>query len=91
MSNKAEERAFDAYPVDWDYGRNEGQFDWNEDSRKIYLEGYEQAEKDLALTWADIELIDKLLEDISREHYPYTLAAKDVYEEVIRRFNEQKK
>lgn len=45
---KAEEAALKAYP--YDYPEREG-----------YRKGYEQAEKDLALTWEDIRVIDELL------------------------------
>ena len=46
--SKAEQRALEAYP--YDYPEREG-----------YRKGYEQAEKDLALTWEDIRVIDELL------------------------------
>ena len=54
MSKKAEERAMEAYPVEivgftteCRVGATPKPQDWNEDKRKCYQEGYEQAEKDL--------------------------------------------
>ena len=54
MSKKAEERALEVYPVEicgyvteCRIGATPKPQDWNEDKRKCYQEGYEQAEKDL--------------------------------------------
>lgn len=53
MSKRAEERAMEAYPVEivgftteCRVGATPKPQDWNEDKRKCYQEGYEQAEKD---------------------------------------------
>ena len=54
-----------------------------------YDKGYEQAEKDFALTAEDIRLIDSMVAKFAAEHgeWPYR---KDHYEEVLRRFNDLK-
>ena len=54
MSKKAKERALEVYPVEicgyvteCRIGATPKPQDWNEDKRKCYQEGYEQAEKDM--------------------------------------------
>ena len=53
--------------------------------REVFVLGYEQAEKDLALTWEDIRAIDELLtlvyEPDNEEGY---------YTRVLEEFNKQK-
>ena len=52
-----------------------------------YLKGYHQAEKDLALTWEDLE---KLWELMSTKRINDGLFDKEDYEEVLKRFKEKK-
>ena len=54
-------------------------------SYKDYLNGYHQAEKDLALTWQDIKVIEKLLGFDNIIESP-----KEYYQEVLNRFNKLK-
>lgn len=57
---KAEQRALEKYPekiVSGPIGYEEDAFDINAFARSIFEEGYEQAEKDLALTVEDIKTI----------------------------------
>lgn len=49
--------------------------------------GYLQAEKDLALTWEDIKDIDEWISVVQTSD---NLVGKELYEEVLRRFNEQR-
>ena len=49
---------------------------------EAYYEGYEQAEKDLELTWNDIKTIDKLLNQCVDCNNPY--------QEVLKRFKDYK-
>ena len=86
---KAEERALEAYPnehfVDHTYA---------EMCRGFYEEGYEAAEKDLVLTWEDIRIITKILEEVTDEDIQvefYNGDAISCYKEVLRRFKEAKK
>ena len=53
-----------------------------------YLKGYHQAEKDLELSWHDIVMIDKLLIDLGMM-FPCK-STPDYYQEVLKRFNEQR-
>lgn len=80
---RAEEAAVKAYPDETRFIRDYNQLA----KRQIYQEGYEQAEKDLALTWEDVKLIHELSEDVWE---PYCDEQK-CYKEVLRRFNEQGK
>ena len=95
MSKRAEEAAIKAYPIgtrDNDGIVNDiGHPQW---IRDYFIEGYEQAEKDLALTWEDIGFVHSCLEDIfkeiaKRQHDEWTV--QDIYKEALRRFNEQRK
>lgn len=55
--------------------------------------GYLQAEKDLALTWEDIAKIDAIISDVNNEFAidgPKEINRQKFYEEVLKRFNEQK-
>ena len=92
MSKRAEQAALKAYPFiplpQYDL-RDENPTDGNKIHRRIFLEGYEQAEKDLALTWEDIPLIEELINEVHNE-YPCGLSAQCFGEEVLRRFNELK-
>lgn len=90
MSKRAEEAALKAYPKET---RNESGFVINighpQWIRDYYIEGYEQAEKDLALTPDDIKLITKIHYEIV---FKDTTGVKvgEVPSEVLRRFNEQR-
>lgn len=57
MSNRAEQRALEAYPEDISYSTVlKRPFDYNGRQRMIFQQGYEQAEKDLG--WISVK--DKL-------------------------------
>ena len=52
--------------------------------------GYEQAEKDLALTPGDMSIIDEICTEM-RQHTDWPLKGQDAfYEEVLRMFNSQR-
>lgn len=53
-----------------------------------FLIGYNQAEKDLALTWEDIKLIDSLIDDVALEETDAPI--EYLYQKVLNRFNKQK-
>lgn len=58
-----------------------------------YIQGYMQAEKDLALTIEDIELLHTFLYAIkNNKHgcFTFTRLSNEQYEEVLRRFRETK-
>ena len=67
--------------------------EYPEKVKVAYLQGYEQAEKDLALTWEDmrkiicidIEMID------DPEAHPEWMEEQPFYEEILKRFKEAKK
>lgn len=86
--SRAEEAANKAYPV---YDNNV----FNYAVHLGFIEGYEQAEKDLTLTWEDIqrihEILDELLERMEAQIIePYFRNEQTFYGEVLRRFNETK-
>ena len=58
-----------------------------------FIFGYEQAEKDLALTINDLELLHTFLYAIKNNKqgcFTFTRLSNEQYEEVLRRFNEAK-
>ena len=90
--SKAEERALEAYPpklVAYSDLFGEETLDDNGLKRAIFIEGYQQAEKDLELTWEDMMLIHKCIKDAMNK-YLYAFQTmegqKTVYEEVLKRF-----
>ena len=83
---KAEEGAYKAYPYNGDY---RGQGDSNSKFREAYINGYHQAEKDLALTWEDINRIEIIIKDVYRD-YPHGIEVKQFGMEVSNRFNKIK-
>lgn len=85
---RAEEAAMEAYPNAREYGCDTP---YNPDEcRRAYIDGYKQAEKDLALTTEDIKMIDDILIRIDRVPN-VDMSRKEFYEEVLRRFKEDKK
>ena len=89
---KAEERAFETYPkylsdiVYTGDGKTWEQFDCNATKREGYVKGYEQAEKDLALTPEDVSKIFNKVRELQVK-YPATEAC---FEEVAEWFNNLK-
>lgn len=67
--------------------------EYPEKVKVAYLQGYEQAEKDLALTWEDMRKIIRIdLEMIDDpEAHPEWMEEQPFYEEMLRRFKEARK
>ena len=81
--SRAESRAWEAYPYD---SGMKGLI--CENSRQLFVQGYEAAEKDLALTWEDMREITRIdieMMDDPEEH-PEWMEEQSFYEEVLRRF-----
>jgi hypothetical protein len=66
----------------------------NERRRVCFIEGYHQAEKDLALSWKDIadilDVTDVIANDDSMEERLKTMSEEEYCKEVLKRFNEMK-
>ena len=56
-----------------------------------FVAGYKEAEKDLALTWEDIAKINQLHFEVMSEYDPEVITPMKIHEEVLKRFNEQRK
>ena len=86
--SKAEEKSLKAYPqkIEWVGNQwNGAPFDVNSESRAAYKQGYQQAEKDLELTYDDICEIMEIREDVlEMDSY------ENLYEEILKRFKERK-
>lgn len=93
MSKIAEQKALEAYPYNRAYTDNDVEYDGNFCNRLPYIEGYEQAEKDLALTIKDLELIHTFLYAVkNNKHgaFTFTRLSDEQYLEVLNRFNKSK-
>ena len=51
-----------------------------------YIKGYEQAEKDLELTWEDLKTLDDISDDVYAECDVEMFDEKEFYQEVLKRF-----
>lgn len=98
---RAEQRALEAYPIKMtplvyqdliDQFGGKTEIDVNTYPRCLFQQGYEQAEKDLALTWEDIRTIINIgIEMINDpEAHPEWMEEQPFSEEVLRRFNKAK-
>lgn len=101
MSKRAEERALEFYPMNMtplvyqdliDQFGGKTEIDVNTYPRCLFQQGYEQAEKDLALTWEDMQKIHEIICGIDAElsALPYGLGYQEYWEEVLRRFKKAK-
>ena len=94
--SKAEERALEAYPSTEKEWKSEfGTFHFNDtniEHREGFIVGYEQAEKDHALTWEDVQLLDHIVLELVREEKEGKDwgDGKEFYTEVLTRFKQFK-
>lgn len=104
--SKAEERALAKYPLMADNDKEAldalkyigmecdcaSEYNEVQESKQAYfIEGYEQAEKDLELTWKDIELIVNIDKDTDNEESIIGVRNnKEHYQEVLERFKDFK-
>ena len=86
--SKAEEKANNACPINKGSGIDRVISMVNR--KNGYIQGYMQAEKDLALTWEDMVTIDTLGSEVITEHLFDNWSERQIYEEVLRRFREMK-
>ena len=95
---KAEERALEAYPVNMtplvyqdliDQFGGKTEIDVNTYPRCLFQEGYKQAEKDLALTWEDVQLLDLYAMEcqVEESNGRKFNSSQEFFEEVLQRFN----
>ena len=97
---KAEEAALRAYPPTFSFGKKDAKriqaesVDTHQPIRTIFIRAYEQAEKDLALTWEDVAKIDAIIMDVNNEFAidnSKEMSSQKFYKEVLKRFNKLKK
>lgn len=92
MSKRAKEKAIDAWAV----------YEYREHPKGLYhtcfvdgyKEGYEVAEKDLALTIKDLKLLHTFLYAVKNNKqgvFTFTRLSDEQYQEVLKRFKEVKK
>ena len=87
MSKIAEEKALEAYSH-----YTAENLDDVIKARKFFAKGYELAEKDLALTWEDVQLLDFYAMECQVEESKGRKfnSSQEFFEEVLRRFNKTK-
>lgn len=100
MSKRAEEAALKAYPPTFSSGKKDAKriqaerVDTHQPMRTLFIRAYEQAEKDLTLTWEDMAKIDAIIISTNNEFatdVSKKISRQTFYEEVLKRFNELKK
>lgn len=84
---KAEQKAIIAYLPEINEHSVIERADYNEKYRKVFIEGYRQAEEDLALTSEDVGKIFNKVRELQK-NYSATVGC---YAEVAKWFNEQRK
>jgi len=87
MSKRAEDLADKLYPFRYDSHGDVIDFKNTIILRGVCIEIYEQAEKDLALTWEDIEKITDIHRDVLFENPKRIMFSKENYEDTLIRFN----
>ena len=87
--SRAENRALEAFPIKID-GDSRGSYDLNVVKRIIYQQGYDQAEKDLELSWNDVALILNVAEEFNRKN-TVPISDEEYFKEVLKRFKDYKK
>lgn len=65
--------------------------DTRQPARAIFQQGYEQAEQELALTLEQIVKLDNIIMNMVGEGYNDGYKTRPFYEEVLKRYNEQRK
>lgn len=88
MSKKATDAAWRLYP---DYPSMDGGYVTQRKQRELVMKGYEQAERDLALSLEQVVKLDNIIMNMVGEGYNDGYKTRPFYEEVLKRFNEQRK
>lgn len=73
--------------------------EYPEKVKVAYLQGYEQAEKDPALTWEDVQIIwmetEQYMKELRRiertDLSNFPSSSREIFEEILRRYKEAKK
>ena len=89
QQNKAEDRAKETYPL------RDAEHVYDEErvieAREYFVQGYKQAEKDLELTWEDIQLIVSLDWDLDHSEFSCGKSTEEYYKEVLKQFKDERK
>lgn len=92
MSKRAEAKAMEAYPPTYTTVKRHAKrvqserTDTHQPVRAIFQQGYEQTEKDLALTLEQVVKLDRIIVNMVVEGYNDGYKTRQFYEEVLRRF-----
>lgn len=100
--SKAQERALEIYPPKYKEPKRGAKriqsekVDTHQPLRTIFIRAYEQAEKDLILTWQDIktivEIADKMVEKDVNGQLPEVCETEEgYYKAILEKFNKTRK
>ena len=83
--DKAAKKALEKFPILFSERMGYDKINLQQERRNAYKKGYQQAEKDLELTYDDICEIMEIREDVlEMDSY------ENLYEEILKRFKEKK-
>lgn len=93
MSKRAEQKALEVFPRSQKYTFSQRLI--INDMRDGFIQGYEQAEKDLALTWEDVAILitiyEQGIDNGDYQRYNEAEWMKEYSQDILRRFNEIRK
>ena len=90
--DKSAQRALEAYPIEMYEEVGWRCVDKNKHKRQYFIDGYQQAEKDLELTWEDIPKIFQISEELKTSWWfrdneqTKLIGTQTFWEEVLKRF-----
>lgn len=87
--DRAAKKALEKFPILFGERMGYDKTNLQQERRNAYEKGYHQAEKDLELTWKDINRIEIIIKDVYRD-YPHGIEVKQFGTEVLKRFKERK-
>jgi hypothetical protein len=88
--SKAEEYSFNIPSELFQQLTKEQQVLWRKEIENTFNNGYQQAEKDLELTWEDIEKIDDITLRLDASAESRGMSNQEFYQEVLKRIKERK-
>ena len=88
--SKAEEYSFNIPSELFQQLTKEQQVLWRKEIENTFNNGYQQAERDLELTWGDMLLLADIEQDVFNHSDSPLKGVQAAYEEVLKRFKAQK-
>ena len=86
----ARQKALEKFPILFGERMGYDKTNLQQERRNAFEKGYHQAEKDLELTWTDMECIIKHYQDIMAKKSRVFVRVED-YQDLLKRFNKERK